>query len=307
MLAEFFGDCRHLACCEWYDVMDGVRACVFRMDPSGNKCPVEIPIQMEPEHHEALFFSSGAMMLRREQGALITAGSRDILMISNVDSIRSVQVAAPLEGVLVCVNTRNAVYSETTLCHLLGDLKLSHTQIRQQMGERKGCAVIKSTSWVHSVFSAMESLSSQEKGSYCVLKSVELLYLICTNSSTLEEENGLASPDSYLTRTVTEMKAYMENRLDEKLTIETMSRKFHISPTAFKSCFRRLYGQPVHHWLQSRRMKRAAELLHTTPMTVLQIAQSVGYDGGSQFNVAFKREFGMTPRQYKKMSESIGS
>ena len=33
-------------------------------------------------------------------------------------------------------------------------------------------------------------------------------------------------------------------------------------------------------------------------------AQAVGYEGMSQFNAVFKREYGMTPGQYRKMSET---
>jgi len=39
-------------------------------------------------------------------------------------------------------------------------------------------------------------------------------------------------------------------------------------------------------------------------MPIQQIAQAVGYEGMSQFNAAFKREYGMTPGQYRKMSET---
>ena len=53
-----------------------------------------------------------------------------------------------------------------------------------------------------------------------------------------------------------------------------------------------------------QRLRRAQELICTTRMPIQQIAQAVGYEGMSQFNAAFKREYGMTPGQYRKMSET---
>ncbi|MCG8399471.1 helix-turn-helix transcriptional regulator, partial [Bacillus atrophaeus] len=60
---------------------------------------------------------------------------------------------------------------------------------------------------------------------------------------------------------------------------------------------------PVHTWLQQRRMERAAELLRDSSLSVLGVAQSVGYSSASQFSAAFRRQYGMSPTMYRKMSE----
>ena len=82
--------------------------------------------------------------------------------------------------------------------------------------------------------------------------------------------------------------------------------KFYISPTTFKKYFRSIRGQPVYTWLSHKRMEKAAELLRCSSMTVLDVAQAIGYASLSQFNVAFKRHFNCTPRQYRNRSDSIG-
>ena len=48
----------------------------------------------------------------------------------------------------------------------------------------------------------------------------------------------------------------------------------------------------------------ARELLSTTRMPIQQVALAVGYEGMSQFNAVFKRYYGMTPGQLRKMSET---
>ena len=92
----------------------------------------------------------------------------------------------------------------------------------------------------------------------------------------------------------------MEAHLDESLTIPALSRRACLSTTTFKEGFRRLYGLPVHTWLRQRRMERAAELLHTTELSLEGVAKEVGYSSVSQFIAAFRQQYGLTPGQYRK-------
>lgn len=284
----------------WYSVMPGVKACRFATGPL--ETPVELPVTLNPTHFEALYCCTGALTLSRKRGSPLTVNSQELFLLSDVSSVRTAQISSPVSGILVEVDGFNALESLSLLSHLLGDLELYVDQAKELMAEREGCALLRSTPWSHHIFTALESMSAEEQGRYCTLKMLDLLYLLCTHSPLLEQGMDASCADSYLVHRVAEMRTYMETHLEEKLTIEEMSRIFHISPTTFKSNFRRLYGQSVHKWLQGQRIKKAAELLRTTPMTILQAAQSVGYEGVSQFNVAFKAQYGITPRQYRKMS-----
>ena len=78
-----------------------------------------------------------------------------------------------------------------------------------------------------------------------------------------------------------------------------------VSPTFLKENFHRVCGMPVHTWLIRQRIKRAQELLCTTQMPIQEIARAVGYESISQFHAAFKGYSGITPGQYRKMSETI--
>lgn len=92
--------------------------------------------------------------------------------------------------------------------------------------------------------------------------------------------------------------------LDKKITIEKLSHRFYLSSTSLKKHFLRVYGQPVHKWILKKLMEKAAELLQFSSMTILQIAQGVGYTGLSQFNVTLKKYFNSTQGQYRNMSNS---
>ena len=100
-----------------------------------------------------------------------------------------------------------------------------------------------------------------------------------------------------------EVARYMEEHLDEPLSIPQLSRRAFLSPTAFKAAFRQRYGLAVHAWLRQKRMERAAQLLRGSSLTVLEVAQTVGYSSGSQFSTAFRERYGTSPGKFRKMSK----
>ena len=289
MLAEFLsgqGD--------WAQVMPGARACLFSLGEG----PVSLPLRLEPLHFEALFCLAGAVTLARRDGSTLTARARQVLLLTDASSLAGARVDTPLKGVLVAVDARNARESLNTIYALLGGLTLDTGRVRRWMAGRSGCAVEGPTHWSRAVFDDLTRLPHGEQARWCVWKSVELLYLL----SAPERAEGDVPPGLELgvARAVADTRRYMEEHLDEPLTIPALSRRSCLSATTFKTGFRRLYGLPVHAWLRQRRMERAAELLRSSPLSVLEVAQSVGYGSASQFTAAFRQQYGVPPARYRK-------
>ena len=206
-------------------------------------------------------------------------------------------MASLLEGILVAVDARNARESLQTIFGLLGNLSLDTGQVRRWMADRGGCTVEGPTHWSRAAFADLDRLPHSEQARWCVWKSVELLYLLCNPKG---QENVAPALERETARRLADIRRYMEEHLDEPLTISTLSRRACLSATTFKESFRRLYGLPVHAWLRQRRMERAAELLRSSSLSVLGVAQSVGFSSASQFTAAFRRQYGVTPAQYRK-------
>lgn len=295
MLEEFLRK-REGADARWYPVMEGVTACSFSL--KGKTLEQPDPV-VEPQRFETLFCQGGGLTLERRDGRCLRVEGGGILLLSHGQALRGVRLDGGLRGVLVAVNAPAARRSLAALCGLMGELRLDTGAVRRWMAQKEGCGLLADVPWSRAVFGALEELDGLEQGRYCVWKAVELLYLLCQRSGWLDGERPYGGEGEALG-------AYLEAHLEEKLTIEVLSRRFCLSPTALKLRFRQAYGQPIHTWLQRRRLERAAELLEATSMTVLQVAQAVGYDGVSQFNPAFRRQYGCTPTQYRKMSKSGG-
>ena len=291
MLAEFLADQG-----DWTPVMTGARACLFSLD----KWSFPLPLQLERLHFETLFCMRGGVTLTRQDGSLLTAGAQQVLILTDLTDLAGASVDTPLEGVLVAVDARGARESLESICHLLGGLTLDTGRVRRWMASRGGFTVEGPTPWSRAAFADLVRLPQTERARWCVWKSVEMLYLLSAQEEPEIEALPDSMPDRNMARTLAQTRRYMEEHLDEALTIPVLSRRACLSATTFKEGFRQLYGLPVHAWLRKRRMERAAELLHTPGSSLEGVAKAVGYSSVSQFAAAFRRQYGVTPGRYRK-------
>lgn len=198
------------------------------------------------------------------------------------------------------MDARGARESLESICHLLGGLTLDTGRVRRWMSSRGGFTVEGPTPWSRAAFADLVRLPQTERARWCVWKSVEMLYLLSAQEEPEIEALPDSMPDRNMARTLAQTRRYMEEHLDEALTIPVLSRRACLSATTFKEGFRQLYGLPVHAWLRKRRMERAAELLHTPGSSLEGVAKAVGYSSVSQFAAAFRRQYGVTPGRYRK-------
>ena len=99
--------------------------------------------------------------------------------------------------------------------------------------------------------------------------------------------------------------AIIASNLNEHFTIEKLSRMTGTNQFKLKKGFRQIFGMGVFHRLLYRRMEQAKIFLETTNKSIGEIAGLAGYDTAAGFIHAFRREFDMTPREWRnKQKES---
>ena len=64
--------------------------------------------------------------------------------------------------------------------------------------------------------------------------------------------------------------------------------------------FRQQVGMSTYEYLQQLRLERGRSLLRETDLQVQLISDQVGYRNAGDFSRAFRRHFGVTPRQYRQ-------
>lgn len=94
--------------------------------------------------------------------------------------------------------------------------------------------------------------------------------------------------------------AHIETNYTEKITLNELARKSHLSQRHFTRIFQDCIGRsPIDH-LMHVRCQKAAELLKGTDRTITDIAFDCGFSDSNYFTRCFKKTISMTPRQYRE-------
>lgn len=92
----------------------------------------------------------------------------------------------------------------------------------------------------------------------------------------------------------------LTKNLSERVTIETLSKKYLMNSTTLKRVFKQVYGETIAAHMKKHRMETAAMLLIKTQEDMAAIAQAVGYESQSRFTAVFKETYGELPTEYRK-------
>jgi AraC-like DNA-binding protein len=95
------------------------------------------------------------------------------------------------------------------------------------------------------------------------------------------------------------LKAMHEN-VEEPWTVESLAAACGMSRSAFAAKFKELVGETPLEYLTNWRMHKATALLRKGDRKLFEVAKSVGYDSDAAFSKAFKRTFGLAPREYER-------
>ena len=275
-------------------IIPGTKVCHFAVhSASDTSFPSYAPAEKRVLG-EVLFCTKGSFTLQQENGCPCSMQKGDIIILPREVRVGTLHLPAKTEGILVVFqDTEQEIWRKPPFSSVLS--------VQHEMSEQRkeNICLLQNHIWNQAIFMVLDGMSGETRMAYCAWKAVELQFLF--QSGIIFQQHRYGSMHIHIGR----IRDYMQEHLDEKLTIARISQKFHLSQTTLKTTFRGVYGQPIHQWLQAQRMEQAAELLQTTSMSVLQIAQDVGYEGVSQFNVVFKKRYGITPGQYRKMSKTV--
>ena len=87
----------------------------------------------------------------------------------------------------------------------------------------------------------------------------------------------------------------------ETATVASVAAEFGYSPNYFAQYIRKHTGYSPKEIITKHRMAKAAKLLRESDLTVEKVAAAVGYRNCGNFHVSFKRQFGKTPDQYRRL------
>lgn len=93
---------------------------------------------------------------------------------------------------------------------------------------------------------------------------------------------------------------YIHDHLSENLSLQEIATELKMSPCYFSSLFKRSTGLTVNQYVTQRRMSKAKQLLKLPDLKIIEIAQAVGFESHSHFDLAFRKWTGTTPTAYRE-------
>lgn len=93
---------------------------------------------------------------------------------------------------------------------------------------------------------------------------------------------------------------FIQERLDEELSLEELAELAHFSPYHFHRIFRGMVGESLKAHIRRLRLERGALRLLHSEHTVIEVALEAGYETHEAFSRAFKSMFLVSPSRYRE-------
>ena len=144
------------------------------------------------------------------------------------------------------------------------------------------------------------TMSADLAGPYVHTKARELMLLGL--DSLLKQKEGHATSRRGLADRIDEVRGYIDRCTGAQPSLEGLAADLDLSVARLRSDFQNVFGLSFQDYQIRWRMQKAALLLSSSDDVIKRIAYEVGYGHLSNFSIAFKRHFGITPIAWRAQS-----
>lgn len=151
------------------------------------------------------------------------------------------------------------------------------------------------------IFAAMERADeNRADGQLRLVGNLFMLLAEITPQSTpASAQTSLGAREDYVEHAI----RYIQQNYALRLSVSSIASHLGIHRSYFSSIFKEHTHMSPQAFLLWVRMSKAKELLTDTALSVLSIAHSVGYEDALLFSRTFKKQTGLSPREYRKEHE----
>lgn len=96
--------------------------------------------------------------------------------------------------------------------------------------------------------------------------------------------------------------SYLYTHIEDHLSIEEIAKDLNISTGYLSSCFKKNMGVSVMSYYKKIKIERSKSLLINSNNSILEISTLLGFCDQCHFSKTFKSIVGVTPTQYKNLS-----
>ena len=94
---------------------------------------------------------------------------------------------------------------------------------------------------------------------------------------------------------------YIEEHLyEQNLTLKSIASKIYVNESYLSRIFKRETGEGLIEYITRKRIEQSIHLLNTTDLKAYEIAEQIGINDPHYFSICFKKQVGVTIKEYKK-------
>ena len=105
---------------------------------------------------------------------------------------------------------------------------------------------------------------------------------------------------------IREVESYIsEYYCSDTFTVDSILKKTYTSYHRLNFLFKSIHGMTISEYIRNKRIEKSKEMIADNVKSISQIAYEIGYSSISNYILAFKKVYQMTPGKYKKQIDSL--
>jgi len=187
-------------------------------------------------------------------------------------------------------------FSQKKVENFLTKHEISNFNSNQYSKKEAPYFIIQNDEYIHAFVDSLSSILKLKPKAHKNLLALKFEEILLYLSNKYENHFTDYLHSLVNTKTNSSFKKIIEANAYSNLNLEEISFLCNMSLSTFKRHFKSEYNQTPAKWMQKKRLKRAKKLLLSKEKKPSDIYLDLGYNNLSNFSIAFKNEFGVSPK-----------
>ncbi|MHA9739153.1 AraC family transcriptional regulator [Robinsoniella peoriensis] len=105
---------------------------------------------------------------------------------------------------------------------------------------------------------------------------------------------------------ISEVLNFVEENYKSDISLKELADKLYVNQAYLSREFKKNTGYSMMKFITNKRIREARELLRNSDISISEVAITVGYNNITHFHTMFKKEIGISPKEFRKQIRGTG-